>query len=319
MKKIFFSAFFVLTVLLITPLFTMDKPFLKDSAPPAESGGRSARSDRSFRVCNLADGSVSTVSEQDYLFGVVAAEMPASYGEEALKAQAVAAYTFACRRREQNADRSYDLTTDPSLDQSFLPREEARKKWGDRADDCEKTIEAALSAVRGERLLFNGELILAAYHAISPGRTEACESVWGGDLPYLRAVASPGDLLAPDYRTTAAFSAEELAQKFTEECSLSGEPAAYFSGIKKTPSGTVLEITVCGKTLKGSRVRALLGLRSAAFDVEWKDGRFLFTVYGYGHGVGMSQYGASVMARQGADYREILSHYYPGTVLAPAE
>ena len=317
MKKICGAALLLALLLTVLPLSVLNgQEKRKETRTKSETTFSPPAEDR-FRVLDTANDTVTVMSAKDYLFGVVAAEMPLSYEKEALKAQAVAAYTFACYRRQNNADRSYDLTADSTLDQSFIPREKAKERWGQNAQENEKKLDEILEEVKGEYIAYEDQPILAAYHAISPGKTESSETVWGTALAYLQPVSSPGDTLSPDYISRVTLSAKKLRSLLSEECKFSGEPKAYFKNIKTTPSGIVEEVTVCKKVLKGSRIRALLGLRSSAFRITYKK-EFIFTVYGYGHGVGMSQYGAGHMAKQGSDYREILEHYYKGCTIKSA-
>ncbi len=313
MKKILYSGLIILAVMLMLPLAVMKKP----EAVSAMSGGavipeaEDAVSD-SFRVCDTETGEVTEMPAEEYIFGVVAAEMPALYETEALKAQAVAAYTFACYRRAENAGKSYDLTTDHTIDQSFITEEAAREKWGDGADEYSKKIKEAVNSSAGYMITSGGKPILAVYHAISSGMTESSENIWGGALSYLVPVSSPCDKLSPDYISTKEITADELRSGLSGDLSFSGSEADYFGDIKRTDSGTVQSISICGTELKGARLRSVFSLRSSNFDVEYKDGKFVFTVYGYGHGVGMSQYGADYMAKQGSNFEEILTHYYSG-------
>lgn len=314
MKKICAAALVLAFLLTVLPLAVLKGQEGKNESPSETEAPYVPPAQDSFRILDMKTDTVTVMPAQEYLFGVVAAEMPISYEEEALKAQAVAAYTFACYRRRANRDRSYDLTTDSTLDQSFTERAKAKEKWGEKAEENEKKLDGILEEVKGQYLTYDGQPVLAVYHAISSGKTESSQTVWGNALPYLQPVSSPGDTLSPDYISRVTLSAEKLASLLSEECDLSGEEKEYFKNIKKTPSGTVKEVTVCGKVLSGSRIRSLLALRSAAFEIAY-DKEFVFTVYGYGHGVGMSQYGAGQMAKQGSDYREILTHYYTGCTL----
>ena len=314
MKKIIGCAFFVLAFMFILPLGVMKKPeTAKVSAVANEVvlQDSSFRAD-TFRVLDKDSGTVTKMTAEEYIFGVLAAEMPALYDEEALKAQAVAAYTFALNRQTENADKDYDITTDMGTDQSFITEEKAREKWGDKADEyCDK-LKGAVKEVENFAVTYDGKPILAVYHAISSGKTEDCENVWGKAYPYLKSVASPGDSLAPDYISKAVFSADDLRDKLSKTVELSGEPQDYFGKTERTASGTVKSIEVCGSDLSGGEIRSALSLKSSDFEVLYKDGEFVFTVYGYGHGVGMSQYGADCMAKQGSDFKEILLHYYRG-------
>ena len=280
-----------------------------------------------FKVLDPASGTVYTYSERDFVLYTVASEMPASYQSEALKAQAVASYTYYSYRREQNA-----ANPDPALQgadfsgnmpQTFpaiYSPEGLRERWGDKFATYYQKLAAAVDEVIGRRLLYDGRLIFAAYHAINSGTTETAEVVWGKDYPYLQSVPSPGDKLSPDYQSNAAFTAEEFSAKLTAAVAgltLEGDAAAWMAGEPAcSPAGTVTALTVGGQTLTGRQIREALGLRSACFTAAFADGTFTFSVQGYGHGSGMSQYGADYMARQGFKWDEILSHYYTGVTIA---
>lgn len=311
MKKIFYTGIIITAVMLLLPLSVIKdsenilsvsavQNIPKETVTPAEN----------FKVCFSEDGKVHEMSAQDYIFGVVAAEMPALYETEALKAQAVAAYTFACCRKQENKEKSYDITTDPNCDQSYITKEKAREKWGSKADEYEKKIKNAVKEVSDLMIIYKGEPIVAVYHAVSSGKTESCADIWGNDLPYLVSVSSEGDKLADNYISQTSFTTAELQKKLSEEIDLTGEPENYFSNFKRTKAGTVKELLLCGKTYTGSRIRSLLGLRSSNFEIKFGNGKFTFTAYGYGHGVGMSQNGANYMAKQGSSFKEILTHYY---------
>ena len=314
MKKILCCGLIILSFMLILPLSVMKKPEAEAAATSANavSPKKEVSDTGIFRISDSKTGAVTEMKANEYIFGVVAAEMPALYNDEALKAQAVASYTFACYRRAENKDKEYDLSTDFNTDQSFITEEKAREKWGDKADEYCNKLKNAIEEVKNLAVTYDGKPILAVYHAVSSGKTEDCKNVWGGDYPYLKATASPGDTLAPDYISKATFSEEEVKKKLSEKCVISGEPTDYFKSLKRTSSGTVTSAEVCGSTLSGSEIRTLFSLRSSNFEVRCIDGEFCFTVYGYGHGVGMSQYGADYMAKQGSDFEEILLHYYSG-------
>lgn len=272
-----------------------------------------------FLVLLSKSGNIQEFDEQEYLFGVLAAEMDASYPEEALKAQAVAAYTMACRRREERrqnpnaALKGADVTDDYTVDQAFLTRQEARSKWGDSADTYEKKLDGVVEAVKGVLCTYNGKPADTVYHAISGGKTESAKVIWGGGEDYLTPVESVGDLLAPDYLSEVSYTPEEFAQKAkTLDVELTGEPASWLGEFTCSESGTVTKYLLGGKEVTGTKMRTAFSLRSANFDLKLKDGNLVFTVRGYGHGVGMSQYGAKCMAEQGSGYMEILEWYYPG-------
>ena len=291
---------------------------------PHPADGRTAGT---YRVLDIRSGRVETVSVRDYLIGTVAAEMPSAFAAEALMAQAVAAHTYAERIAAQNCGRQdpalcgADFSNDPAAYQAFYLPEELKTLWGDAYESRYGKIAAAVDAVSGEILTMDGEPIAAAYHAISPGMTESAAEIWGDALPYLVNTGSEGDLSAPEYQTELRLSAETVQAVLRQQypsVSLPDDPAAWFTAEKRASGGTVLTMRIGDRTVSGQNVRTLFGLRSACFEMAYADGEFVFTVKGHGHGVGMSQYGANAMAKAGSSYREILAHYYPGTVLTAA-
>ena len=313
MKKLLGFTLFIAIIMLIAPLWAIEQPQSVSAAAPVVSATDKTEKKTgadTFKV--LTDGKTEEFSRADYIFGVVAAEMPALYHEEALKAQAVAAYTFAVIKKEQNTALEYDITSDHTVDQSFITEQKAREKWGDNAEEYIAKIKKAVAETEGELICYKGEPITAFYHAISGGKTEDPKNVWGKALPYLKPTLSTGDTLAKNYITEVIFTAEELAEKLSGEVKLSGEPEKFFGDFKTTESGTVSEIKVCSEKISGFKIQSLLCLRSANFEVKYADEKFIFTVKGAGHGVGMSQNGANFMANQGSSYKEILTYYYNG-------
>ena len=154
---------------------------------------------------------------------------------------------------------------------------------------------------------------MAVYHAISAGKTETAKNVWGTDYPYLQSENSVCDLLSPDFYSEVNVSVDDFIKKITElGVEISGETANIIGKCNKSPSGTVLDIELCGNKITGAKIREAFELRSSAFDVVFKNNNFVFTVSGYGHGVGMSQFGANYLAKQGSDYKEIITTYYRG-------
>ena len=265
-----------------------------------------------FSVLISETGQTEEIPVADYIFGVVAAEMNASFHTEALKAQAVAAYTYALRRRAENADKPYDITDSPSTDQHYINEASAREKWGDKADEYVEKIKGAVAAVEGEFVAFSGEPILALYHSASGGKTEDIKNVFGTELPYLVSVDSLGDILSEEYSSECKFSNEEFKKLVGENADLSGEISSWVGETRHRENGYVESVMIGGKALSGVQIRKLFSLRSANFDIKYDNG-FIFTVRGYGHGVGLSQTGAEYMARQGGTYKEILLWYYKNT------
>ena len=256
------------------------------------------------------EAGITEIETDEYLVGVVAAEMPAEYTEEALKAQAVAARTFLNYKKAQNAKEDYDITADESTDQDFLSEEQLKEKWGDNFGKNLEKIEAVVKATQDEMIFYENKPIMAVYHAVSSGKTETAANVWGEDYPYLTVTDSIGDLLCPDYLSTVKVSVEDFKKGMSSLVELSGEAKGWLGKSESTESGTVSKITLGGKEFKGSDLREKFSLKSSSFDLTFDGTSFIFTVRGYGHGVGMSQYGANYMAQQGSDYKEILSWYY---------
>ena len=315
MKKALSFSALLIVILLLLPLTVLGQPStpVNDTVKIEE-----VTATKYFKILNTDTNEISEISYDDYIFGVVAAEMPALYEPEALKAQAVAAHTFALHRKVTNSGKGYDITNDFTVDQAFITEGKAREKWGENAEEYITKIRAAVEATKNLALTYNGEIALSVYHAISSGKTEDCKNVWGGSRPYLISVESVGDKLSANFLSEKSFSASEIKNIF-KNITFKGKESEYFKNLQKTPAGTVKSITVCGTEIKGSELRKALDLNSSCFDVTHKDGVFKFTVYGYGHGVGMSQNGANYMAQQGAEFEEILCHYYTGCKIEEIE
>lgn len=312
MKKILSVSVILSAIMLILPLSALSKTenALKTTQILENAPFDFNTEGTSFKVCHTENGEITEIKTSDYIFGVVAAEMPALYEKEALKAQAVAAYTFALNRKSENKNKSYDITDNHITDQSFITEKAAREKWGEKADEYVEKIKSAISDTENEVITYNGSPITAVYHAISSGKTETAENVWGMAIPYLVSVSSEGDKLASGYISEKSFTEAELTKLLSESMEISAIKKSDFSNITRSKSGTILKIKVCGKEMTGARLRSILDLRSSNFEITYKDDKFVFKTYGYGHSVGMSQNGANYMAKQGKNYKEILKHYY---------
>ena len=283
------------------------------SVPPGPSPAAEA-----VQVCVKHGDMVADVPLEEYLIGVVAAEMPADFEPEALRAQAVAArtYTLYCARTGKHADA--DVCTDFHCCQAWKSDEAMREDWGEAYPEKLSRIRDAVESTAGEYLQFAGQAAFTAFHSSSAGFTEACGAIWS-ELPYLVSVSSPedGDSV-PNYVSRFSISAPELCDALLSqhpEADFSAAPKEWVSEITRDESGRVSALTIGGEIFTGVKMREMFALRSTAFTLDYADGTFTFTVTGFGHGVGMSQYGANVMASDGADYRTILAHYYPGTEL----
>ena len=313
MKNSIFTSIILAVLLLIFPLFALStgKGADEDNVALKPVYKKENIKSESFKVLNFENGKINEMSAEDYITGVVAAEMPALYETEALKAQAVAAYSFALRRRAENKDKDYDITTNPAIDQSFIGDELLREKWGDKAEEYEEKIRSAVKAVAGQTVNYKGEVALTLYHAVSSGKTESSKEVWGGSYDYLVGVDSVWDKLSPNYLSSVSLTLQEFKKSLGEEYSLV-KSDSDIKILSKSKNGSVKKLSICGKEISGEELRGKLKLKSLCFTYKIKEEKIEFTVMGYGHGVGMSQFGADYMAKQGADYKEILKHYYKG-------
>lgn len=287
---------------------------------PVEEGGE-------ILVFDEATGEVLTLTERAYVLGALMSEMPALYEPEALKAQAVAAHTYALHVKALRERQPLDylngayFAIDSSKKAGYLSDAQARVLYGAQYQEYRDKMTAAVDAVMGYTLTFGGEPISACYHAISPGRTEASENVFGAPLPYLTSVDSSWDVSAEGYETIVELTKSELKERLITggaDFTAAGEPETWLGAAVTTGSGTVRSLPICGVEFSGVQLRGMLGLRSAAFTASYANGVFVFTVHGYGHGVGMSQYGANCMALEGSTFDQILAHYYPGAALSEA-
>ena len=304
------------------------QPQAEESTPPVETENTkedtspSAGVDAGTMLRVLIDGELQEMDMETYLRGVVRAEMPATFALEALKAQAVAARTYTLYRMENGGAQKHpeaDACDDVNCCKAYLSAEEAAANWGEQAQTYEAKICQAVAETDGECILYEGRPILAAFHSSSAGATQDSADVWTSSLPYLQSVESPeNEDTVPNYHSTASFSATDLKAKLQAalpEVSLSGDPSTWFTNIRQEANGTVTALTVGGVEVKGSRLRTILGLRSACFTISFDGDTVTFSVTGYGHGVGMSQYGANVLASDGMGYRDILAWYYTGTTV----
>lgn len=307
MKNFYLVITAILIILMLTlPLISLapQKINLPDTPPePVEITDK-------ITVLDTKTEKLTEITVRDYLFGAVAAEISLSCETETVKAQTVACYTFLLYKKDKNKSQKYDITNDYSVDQAYITHEEAQKKWGDNAAEYEEKLNRCLTEVEGIYISYEDKPIFAAYHAISSGKTESCETVWGNKLPYLVETESLGDLLSPNYLSEKKVTTEEFKNAFVSLCVLPENAANYVGEISRASSGLVKTIKVGDKVFTGAEIRKTLGLRSANFDVKFNDNAFIFTVRGYGHGVGLSQNGAEYMAKQGSTFSEILAWYY---------
>lgn len=276
--------------------------------------------DESLVVLLQRGGAVESVPMREYLTCVALSELYADFSEEAFKAQIVAARTIALSTAQKHKHGNCDICADPGCCQACHTVDALRQKLGASFDAAWERAENAAIATDGEVLRYDGALCEATYFSASGGRTESAVAVWGGDVPYLQSVDSPGEETAKAYASTVTVGAETARSALTElGAQLSDEPTSWIGEITRTAGGGVASVTVGGKRFSGAQMQRLFGLASTNFTVTASADALTFAVRGSGHRVGMSQFGAEAMARQGKTYREILTHYYTGASVEPYE
>lgn len=307
---------YLLLLLIPLPLLPeTDKPV--DLGTPTTSTAEKDEPAETIKILDADAGVLYTFDQRDFLIYTVASEMPALYETEALKAQAVATYTYYMYEKSRNADKAElqgaDTTQVPDTFPHTYSPAGLQEKWGENYATHLNTIATAVDSVLGEQVLYEGEPILAVYHAANWGKTETAGVVWGSDYPYLQSVTSDGDAQHADLRSTVTVNEKAFSAAFG---GLDGKATNWVGeDIKRSAAGSVTAITIGGKTYTGREVREKLGLRSACFTVTYTDEGFTFEVQGYGHGVGLSQVGANALAKEGYTYKEILQHYYTGVTI----
>ena len=297
---------------------SVSTPATAVSSPSANIKAR-----KSFKIFDRSQKKVFTVDAIEYIRGAVASEMPATFHQQALTAQAIAAHTWAlysAARQAENPDpelHGADFSADPERLEGYITQERFFDRYGSSAELFWPKICAAADYAVTRIVAYDGEPALTAYHSTSAGHTEASENVWSVALPYLVPVESDGDPLAPDYKVTETYDKKTmkllLTQAFPDVALNDSTPEEWIIPLEKSESGYVTLAEVGDLEVHGQEVRNALGLRSGCFSVSYQGGTFSIETRGYGHGVGLSQYGADFMARQGSSCEEILQHYYPNT------
>ena len=293
----------------------------EEPGPSAQSGGETLADSRS--VLQVYDGEKTVeMTMAEYLPGVVRGEMPATFALEALKAQAVAERTFIYYHMQGGRKAAHpdaDVCMDYRCCNAWVSREQAKSNWGDNFEEYDRKILQSVEETDGQVMLYAGKPILAAFHSSSAGITAKSGDAWVSDLPYLVSVESPETAESvPNYYSVNTFSAETFRTAFCKahpEAKLSGGTEGWIRDTALTEDGRVASAVVGGVTVSGKELRSLYALRSTAFTAEADGGSVTFRVTGYGHGVGMSQYGANELARQGKTWREILQWYYTGVTI----
>lgn len=300
-----FSLFIIVFIPTIVVNFSKENGVHKESYITEETENTEEGEPSFFvQVEREATGEIEKVPIEEYVISVVAAEMPADFNLEALKAQAVAARTYVVQQMIQQGE---DIVmTDTTAHQVYKNREELKEHFGGSYEEKMKKIEQAAMATAGEVITYNNEPITPTFFSMSNGYTEAAKNYWGNDLPYLQVVESKWEESLPNFTEQKVFTLEEMNNALQLNHN-GGEVPIY---VKRTESNRVETLKIGEVAFSGKEIREKLQLRSNDFSVKQKGDHFIFTTKGYGHGVGMSQYGANFMAEEGKNYQDILAYYY---------
>lgn len=272
--------------------------------------------EKTDRVFSFISKEFNNINLTEYIIGIVAGEIPASFSQEALKAQAVASYTYL-KYLSENTESGH-ISESSKAHLNYLDTTKQKEKWGDNFEEYRQKIEAVVKSVSGQYLSYNNEPALTLFHAISSGKTKSSQEICGSAIPYLCAVDAPGDILSENYEAVITVALEEFQKAFEEKADLIFSDSDYRKWAcvsEKDDDGYIKTLTVCNEDFSCSEISKILNLPGTSFRGKIGNECFIFIAHGKGHGVGMSQYSADYMARQGADYKEILNHFYPGTVI----
>lgn len=272
-----------------------------------------------IKLLHKQDKKIEEIPLDEYLLGVVSAEMPANFEQEALNAQALVArtYTIYSIKRNKNKHEGADICDSSACCQAWISKEDRLARWNeDVREEYWNKIVKAVNTTKGKVITYNGDVIDAFFHSNSGGITEIPVNVWGGtNFPYLQSVQTSGEEGYSQYSSEVTLTQEELINKIRTKHSDFNIDISQQDSVKileYTEAGRVKNIQIGNLKLSGVEVRSLLGLKSTNFKIEINDGKVTFIVTGYGHGVGMSQTGADSMAKQGSNYEEIIKHFYTG-------
>lgn len=310
-------------IMIIFGIFLMLIPCISFISKNENRIGKNSESN-TVKILFTKKDKVEEISLEDYMIGSVLAQMPADFEEEALKSQAVLTHTYILRRQiteQSNPDKKLkgaDISDDSSLYQNYFTEEQAKKFYGDDYEKTYKKVSDAVNSVKNKILTYENEPIIVAFHAISSGSTESAENMWGEKIPYLISVNSSWDTKNDGFEKTTDFTADELSARLSSvfpELKSSELKENSIKIEKSSDCGSVLSLKIDNQTLSGIEFSNALSLPSPCFTLKFKDNSYTIKTKGYGHLVGMSQYGANYMAKDGKNYDEILAHYFPETSL----
>ncbi|MCK6259182.1 stage II sporulation protein D [Fictibacillus sp. KIGAM418] len=317
----FVSVFVVVTVLLPALLvlpYSSKSSFLLETKPKEikRAAIPSLASTLAVPVYRTAEKKVEKVALEEYVKGVVASEMPADFKLEALKAQALTARTYIARLLDSAQGGNLPggaAVTDSILHQVYKNDDELKKLWGDEYPEKMKKITKAVAETKGKILTYDGKPIFASFFSTSNGYTENSEDYWGTKYPYLKSVKSPWDQNTPKFVQKQEISLLDVEKRLGVVIQKDGEVGTI---TEKTAGNRIARITIDGKSFRGKEIREKLGLRSADFTLTKKKQEVIAVTRGFGHGVGMSQYGANGMAKAGKNYKQIVKYYYKGVAIS---
>ena len=266
------------------------------------------------KLLHSRTGEIEDVALDEYIVNVVAAEMPVEYELEALKAQAIVARTYTMYKITTGKKHEVaDICDDSNCCQAWISKEDRFNKWGNNCIEKWNKLVRAVNETKGKYITYNGKVINAFFHSNSSGKTEKSENVWGGMLPYLDVVETSGEENYPSYKSEVILNKEEfkniLLSKF-DSFKIDFEKDNCIKILDYTESGRVKNIRIGNIELSGVDVRKIFGLKSTNFEVQRLDDKIIFSVFGYGHGVGLSQTGSDALAKQGFDANGIIKHFY---------
>ena len=255
------------------------------------------------------DNTIEKMNIEDYLVGVVSSEVPVTFEKEALKAQAVASRTYALKQIENNKNKEYDVT-DNVLSQVYSNNDKLKERWGNNFDSNYKKIKDIVEETKGEYISYNNDYIYAFFFSTSNGKTEDNKNVFGEDLPYLKVVDSSFD----ENETTSFLTTKKFNKTdFYNMLEINYSDSLYINNIERSESNRILSLSINGIFFKGRDFQKKLSLRSNDFEIKETNDEIIINTKGFGHGVGMSQYGANALAKKNKSYKEIIKYYYQGT------
>lgn len=312
MKKVLFYLLFIVFLIIVMPMVFTKKFETEEVSKtiPYDYGDYSQ-----IKLLHVQDGSIEKMNLDEYLYGCVASEMPASFDIEALKAQSVVARTYTIYQMK-NSDKheGADFCDSSLCCQAWMTKENRFSRWEDeKEDEYWKKIANAVDDTKGKVIFYNDEPINALFHSNSGGITELAINVWGGEYPYLQVVETSGEDAYSSYNSEVRISKDNLVQKMMSKYSdftIDFGKDDFIKIIENTSSKRVSKIKIGNKELTGVEARSLFGLKSTQFNYKVEKDEVIFSVIGYGHGVGFSQCGADSLAKQGKNYEEIIKYYY---------